>query len=679
MITGQNPIILEKIIQRFPDQIHLKAERNTALQTLLKESNDSEERTDNILKCAEILLQNGVDVNSKDKNNKTALAVYAEVKDKNKQLFELLKNKANTQLVSTKMTALDFITNRDTDGFIREFQKKQFFEKELIDCLPFVVENNMLDIAECIVDAIKAFPDDQNESHPLLIARDHRHDEMLKLLIENIKIPEDILIQFIRTTNGFINDAKFLKCYEMIIDNDNENVNYAYEGSNTALHYAAKYENWDVIQLLLKNNASLANCNASGQMALVDVHADVLRKHFDHCVQFGYYQHSYEERLRLAFNYTTLFPSKTKNIGKNSKTYEDTKIDMSREKSSQNGSFNAIDVMLHLCNDREKRSLLLHPLINAFVNAMWHKMEIFVFVNFIAYMLYMVALGCYLGIGDGVSRAFLSLMCLVLIGRTCVQFGYKRANYFKQKRNYVEVALCSVLVLVLLTDRMDFKVIAALLSAALYLLMLSTIPIVASYLNMFQKVYMHCCKVSLIFFVLTLAFAYSFHALSRTRNSNKSKYFSSLFNTMVMLIEKYEVRNSLLYAENPTLQIIVILFVYSMSVVLTNLLTALAFGDIQQIKMDAKLHEMITRIKYIAEIEPQCNASEKVAKAYLDKHNMLYISLKNPGKINRNIVEGKSKTASEFCLRCLSWQCQYKLSKRITTTAKNIATENAQR
>lgn len=145
---------------------------------------------------------------------------------------------------------------------------------------------------------------------------------------------------------------------------------------------------------------------------------------------------------------------------------------------------------------------------------------------------------------------------------------------------------------------------------------------------------------------------------------------------MVMLSGEYEVSN-LSYEENAVLlQVIVILFVFTMSVVLMNLLIALAFADVQQMKVDAKLHEMITRVKYIAQTEKLYEASKKVSHIYLNEKSQMFVSLKSPGKISRNICDQSNKIANKFCIRCLSRPCTYRLSKRVITNARKIALEN---
>ncbi|XP_065158303.1 transient receptor potential cation channel protein painless-like [Atheta coriaria] len=528
---GQNPIILEALIIKFPQQVKLKAERNTALHILIKESTSY---GPNFLQCIEILLKNGVDIEAKDKLNKTAYDWATEKKLLDDSVLETFRPKTAPKKIptppksesyrsrksyaipvnvdyrrSTPMSIspinqinspMDYLRNLDENGFINYFKTND--SSDINEYLPYAIEHNLLNVVDYMIETNQLQPS-ENETHPLIIAKNHRHYDMLKLLLEKMEVPSDILFRLIRTADGCINESGFMECYQLIIESDKVDVNLADDYYNTALHCAGKYTRWGIMLLLLKNKASLANCNSDQQMAIVEIDTYVLGKHFDQCVQFGY-QRLCEERLRLSFNYATLFPtrnqSKLDSCAESTPCIEDAiveedtagvKLNFNENDQlfTQSNTMGAseLEVILHLSNNPDKQSLLLHPLINALIDVIWHKVEIFVFINFIVYMLYCVSLGLHLGFGNNLSKAFLIIMCCVLILRECFQFSYQRASYFKQQNNYIEIAVCIVVALLLMTEKVQFKVVAALLSAFAYLSILDSMPTVASYVNMFQR------------------------------------------------------------------------------------------------------------------------------------------------------------------------------------------------
>lgn len=102
---------------------------------------------------------------------------------------------------------------------------------------------------------------------------------------------------------------------------------------------------------------------------------------------------------------------------------------------------------------------------------------------------------------------------------------------------------------------------------------------------MLKVVYKSILKTFLAYFFIIVAFSTSFYVLFR--KSFLSNYGAALCKIFIMVIS--EIDSSDLIFENVSYAI-VIFFVTLITICLTNLLTALAVGDIQEMKKEAEFH-----------------------------------------------------------------------------------------
>ncbi|XP_065158360.1 transient receptor potential cation channel protein painless-like isoform X2 [Atheta coriaria] len=651
---GQNPRILEVIVQCRNVDINSTAEGRSALQILITDA----EPKPKMEECVEVLWRHGIDLHYPDEKNNTAL--YFAAKKKLTEIVKFILSKDNT--VTSKeadvlrkldpslsfviddsprnLDGLDYLKKKNESGFITWLAKHSDFDEDSMEksFLQLACEQHLLQVVDFLIDR-NPNKVGRVETHPLILAVENGYYQIVERLLNapGIEIPRGVLNAALKRIDwDGDNKVNYQRTCEMILDSSRVDVNERDKlNGNYPLHYAVKYGGKKVVRELLRRKASLANRDKLNFLTITDIDHDVLKEHLDSCIEAhpGDPKDQNREGMFLTFDYTTLFPSEGYGFER-----------PDSEMQILNAVVKESDVVLHMTKDRELKPLLQHPLIVSFLYVKWHQVRFLFLVNLITYLLFCASLLWFIlnnyDNPDKVRIDFpyvlLFITTLLISVREVIQMLFMAKKYVRNTENWVEVGLLIDVYLMLFypstdKDRRPMFAIAILLAALELLFLLGSVPGLSTYIVMLRTVSFNFVKFLLFNAILIIAFAFSFYTLFRkvpdeSENSTKSvildktesqtevpekkedpAFFSNiylaLFKTLVMLTGEFEA-GDLDFDQFPIAShLIFIMFVVLIAIILLNLLNGLAVSDTQEIKSEAKLVALTARAQYISYIE----------------------------------------------------------------------------
>jgi hypothetical protein len=283
-----------------------------------------------------------------------------------------------------------------------------------------------------------------------------------------------------------------------------------------------------------------------------------------------------------------------------------------------------------MCKFRSYRNtVLLHPLVNLFLIYKWRKIAYIYVLNFIFYLLFTIMLSFHvylLTIEAGpmsnakdipsntfqeinnknylaeikkigtyftylpvleITIIFWSLIALREIFQMIISFRY----YIRNTENYLEIPLLVFSMLTFFEQTNKIKWILALAIILSYLeltLLCSWYPITGPYVTMFIRVSLKSIRLLITFSCFIFAFTYSFFVLyydlhfKDNEKQNFSSVWDSILETMVMAVGVLDV--SYVHDSNSiSIHILFFFFIVFVTIILMNLLNALAVSDTQNI------------------------------------------------------------------------------------------------
>lgn len=301
----------------------------------------------------------------------------------------------------------------------------------------------------------------------------------------------------------------------------------------------------------------------------------------------------------------------------------------------------------------ELQRILMHPVLSSFVLLKWNKINFLIYINLILILFFMLTfipfiLLCQMTPGEDRAGDFtynfffvLSFISLsFLIFRESMQFFLSFKQYVCARGNWIDMGLIiSSLIILFFEDTIPnhvsrvLRTTIILLAVAEYFNMLGLLPLlsISLYTKMFRKVAWTFVKSLAFYSVIILGFAFSFYTLqgdkfakdilkyrsddydkssgdvpvtNATRNerfNNFNTVWSSIIKSYVMLTGELE--TSYIHIEGFFYAALFSLFLFLVTIVLYNLLNALAVSDTQEIKLDAKLIDLQQRIFTMEESE----------------------------------------------------------------------------
>lgn len=464
--------------------------------------------------------------------------------------------------------------------------------------------------------------------------------EIVKLLVDNgVKVTPDVLCNVMKHFDQTPNEqVDYKKCFDHIEPFLTEDlVNTKDSHGYAAIHYALSYVPLEIIWKLLKLGASLPS--------RVDLNPEVLKGILDKCVKMD------RDSSQITFNYAPILGSK-KESGEDSEVVID--IQKALEEAPLNDQLlqelGGTDLVFDISRSRKLRHLLVHPVIAAFIELKWKRVQMVFFISFFVYVAFLSSLMAYLWLyyyhGEHIlcseftamMQAILRLTCFLAVLIELLEFYVFRANYFAYTENWIEMGLIAVTIGTQFKGSQDWRTqstaIAGLLVAFESLFLLNQAPCLgssATYVAMLKVVSISYLKVSICFACLFISFGLSFHALDRTISIPKS-----LMNTILMFAGQLD-SSSIKYDEYPVTAVVnCLIFAFFVAVILSNLLTAIAINDTEPILKDAQLITLgsqIYNVKGVERIERKCKLQFFKNRSFLRYLDEKLLKLDTNGKV----------------------------------------------
>jgi ankyrin repeat protein len=449
------------------------------------------------------------------------------------------------------------------------------------------------------------------------------------------------------------------KCFDLIMQSKKctrELVNSKDENNLTTIYYAVKFKiDYCTIELL-KNGAYIDKVIGKG-----GIRKSLLTNFLDSCITTrGVHD---DEDYEININYGFLMPyshviscRKFRKLGTNlqlpisQKTPEEfsTLMEESETKYAEE-----MKPLQKIAQSEELQHFLLHPVISSFVLLKWNKLNFLIYINLLLILMYMFsfipfAVLCQTIPVDERAASFaynffyiLSFISLsFIIIRESMQFFLSVSQYLQSRSNWIDIFLIvSSIVILFFEEQVPnhisrmLRTIIILLATIEYFNLLGLLPLlsVSLHTKMFKKVCTTFVKSLAFYSVLILAFAFSFYTLQGDKfakdlvklahegrdnttndipvtNATRNERFNN-FNTIGLSIIKSfvmltgELETSYVHLEGTTYAALFLLFLFLVTIVLYNLLNALAVSDTQEIKSDAKLIDLQQRIVTMHESE----------------------------------------------------------------------------
>ncbi|XP_077254320.1 transient receptor potential cation channel protein painless-like isoform X2 [Temnothorax americanus] len=636
---GGHADTLEALLEHPKTNPNLQVEGRTALHIAV-------ENTD--LTCARLLLERGASANIPDSEGRTALQLatttnqwdmVALMVQKCIQFLSLDEYEANgdqtlREVIQQTMPELELppipedtqeVLLQDLKNYLSVNDEENFMKNIILlhKEFPHEVVEDLLKIAteRDFHKAVKAIKKQYTEkfyrstfilSEAISIAFREGYCDTLRELLDIGSLEPEVANDLILSACTKLKMLKFdaasnhLECLKLILETRGVSVRFPDSQGNTPLHYAAREGCREAITLFLKHGSCIGYMNRFNEPPIAQIPTNTLLEHFDNCVQL-------KDEFELEFNYRCLMPHETGTL-----TCE-------------------METFMYIARDENLKHLLRHPLLSSFLYIKWYGIRYFLYANFIFYFIFYLLLNAYIlcmtydtrkknetQIGndsshvvseDSEKTASYSLFWAVIvmlslfIFREILQLVFCPRRYFTDLRNWLQIMLITLIVIVLCNASIEIGTMVILLSAWELVNLIGHHPRMSTSVEMFRTVSFNFMRFLSPYLFLIFAFALIFYTFF---NENEKSHFSdpacSFFQTIIMLTGEFNADDipfdDIPFFSHPVWsRIAFVLFIFLIAIVLRNLLNGLAVSDITEILSTAELVGLISRIRLIAYFE----------------------------------------------------------------------------
>ncbi|XP_011499906.1 PREDICTED: transient receptor potential cation channel protein painless [Ceratosolen solmsi marchali] len=649
-----NVAALGALLQHRNISLNIKAGGLTALHFAVKANSEE---------CARLLLEAGASPNVTNSQGLTALHFAAEKNKRNmvqlivdkSQILELdtyrdRKKETTRMIIQRKypdialpetLDRLDYerllryyLTANDEVNFLKALEKMEdIVVNNKIELLKIAIEHNLRDAAKELLH--NNIPDTENLYELGKIAIEQAYPDILhELLTINAKLANRLLLPAsqelgISTRPGTANTNNRLKCLKMILNQDGVDVRQEDDKGNSPLHYAARAECQEALELLLQKGSYIGHMNNFNIPPLVHITSDALKNHLDDCLTSC---NEGTEEYEIIMNYKNLAPQSFREVGDNENE------EYTRPFGSSNGytkSRSETETLLYIASQKNLRHLLKHPLLASFLYLKYLNIRHILYLNFFLYVIFFINLNLYIWLissapvqtevsstninatvlngheSSDILRnwknqlvvsilLFVSLMYMLI--RELLQFASSPLNYISSLMNWFEIVLIALTFALLCGASSEVGAVAILLSTWELIILMAQHPRMSIDIEMFKTVTINFTKFLFLYIFLILAFAFSFFVLFK-ENESFPNPFASLFKTIVMITGEFDASN-LPFVIYPILsRFIFIGFIFLIVIILLNLLNGLAVNDTAEILAESELVCLISRAQLVAYVE----------------------------------------------------------------------------
>uniref|UniRef100_A0A6V7KCJ1 Ion transport domain-containing protein n=1 Tax=Bracon brevicornis TaxID=1563983 RepID=A0A6V7KCJ1_9HYME len=633
---------------------NLEVNRETALHFAVKNNN---------INCAKVLLDNNASPNVP--NHKGITPLHSAAASGNRPMVDVIlyNSRLSPDIDSfsdfRKRTARDILTDKFPDLTLPPFQEKTIDFNVLRFYLDANDEENFLNNLKCLYEedgsakldgedkliVIAAERNLKKAVSELLRRREQGNIPQAALEVATRRAHHDILDKFIKTGTKVDNEVLMIacqqlgipcrygieqqsriKCLKLLLDRPDVEVRFEDEKGNCPLHYAARAEDAEAVDLLLKAGSYIGHMNAFGVPPIAHISPKILEDHLDSCLRS---KSDKTDDYEIEFDYKCLRPH-TAPFSQDETTQ--TLLPKSSRASRQpTHSHSEMETLSYISKNPALRHLLKHPIISSFLQLKWHRMRHIFYANCLIYVFFYIFINFYILVltyapiktnvldpqpSNTSGRLILisensaglwtvtAIFLLFLAIREFFQFLSSPKHYIRSIENFLEVILIILAAAVLFGAGNQVGALVILLSAWELVLLIGQHPKMSTGIEMFKTVTWNFLRFLLLYAFLILAFALAFFTLFKDVNDdNFLDPGQSIFKTIIMLTGEFDASDIPFVSKPGLSHFIFILFVFLIAIVLFNLLNGLAVSDTADIMGKAELVALISRTRLVAYAE----------------------------------------------------------------------------
>lgn len=501
------------------------------------------------------------------------------------------------------------------------------------------VQNNMESAVELLINEnidVNKMPNGyEKRRSPAFLAGASGYYRILEMILkseikpatsfEGKNLLHEICHQFGSNAHGD-KSVNYQKCFNLVLDHCD--VNETDDQGCTPLHYAVRYRNDEAVKALLKKSSYIGTKNIFNETPIDDINREAFEDFLNDCISTNV-RRSGDDEHEVSIDYNFLKAPKAYKVE-----------DEFRQE---------IAPLQTIAKNSELRPLILHPVLSSFLYLKWSKLSFLFYGNLLLFSTFMISLIVYIVLcqstpvnerGDSAVYCFFYVLSMisivVLMIREIFQFILSPNSYIRSLVNWFEVGLIILGWMVLLysededgsndTHHRILRAVTILFAAYEFLQLVGTLPIlsVSTHMVILKKVAITFLKSIALYSILLLAFALSFYTLFGGKTDDKEdslmkgnetatetveekssddefNSFASpgiaIIKTFVMLTGEFDASSLDLDRNGASYCIIFLLFVFLITIVLFNLLNALAVDD-TQVKKTFDLNKKKINLKF---------------------------------------------------------------------------------
>ncbi|XP_070504992.1 transient receptor potential cation channel protein painless-like [Chironomus tepperi] len=516
-------------------------------------------------------------------------------------------------------------------------------------------------------------------------------------------------------SNDMATDEK--KCFDFLLNSpkcSREYLNAEDDGKHSAIYYSVKFGVDYMTKRLLEKGAYIGP-------VITNIRKSLLNDFLDSCITSNS-KFQDDKEFQLDVNYTFLEPPIISNENKSDQTevkITDPLLEPIPKKQPVQYAREMIPLKALVENVNLQR-LIMHPVLSSFVFLKWSKIQYLVHFNLILTLLYIFSFIPLVIInvqrassGENIAEviylplfyiSFASLVLLII--REFSQLILSPVAYVRVRANWIDMALIFAS-LAILYDYWSHKYQLSMLHPIIILLatweyfnLLGYLPIlsVSLHTKIFRKVFMTFFKSLAFYSVMIIGFALSFYTLHGDKftsdlkefggenlnddgievpkNTSRSDRYNNFYTVGHSIIKSYvmltgELDSSNIQLEGFAYSALFVLYFFIVTIVLYNLLNALAVSDTQEIKVDAKLIDLEQRVltMYSSELsifDGFVGERSRALGRYLKERVSLFPHIIQNGKLIFKLKSNEEKSNSNLKLsnEILTDMCSLLVMKR---------------
>lgn len=192
----------------------------------------------------------------------------------------------------------------------------------------------------------------------LKYACSHGKWKSLELLLKYLKSNSVPLLPIIAKHMGQkpAETLNFEKCFELLNNNPNIDVNLLDSTNKSALYYAIKSNHSFMIRELLRKGSYIGDKYDFNHFSIAHINPKLLEAHFDSCITTNGLTDS---NCEIQFNFKNLVCNSNKNQA------------------------NEMSIIEYISKSTNLKHLMMHPLISGFLSLKWNRLAPFFYINFL--------------------------------------------------------------------------------------------------------------------------------------------------------------------------------------------------------------------------------------------------------------------------------------------------------